>query len=342
MMGTKERRFAPLINVSVEQLVPQDHFYRHLEKSLDLSFVREFVQQTYAGGGRPSIDPVVFFKLQLVMFFEGIRSERQLMRHAADRLSVLWYLGYDLGEPLPDHSSLTRIRERYGVDIFRRFFDAIVEQCQQEKLVWGKELYIDSTQVNANADLDSLTPRFAVEARAAMQAHLAALFAEEDAESEQQEVSADSADMPANDATAPVALRPAPLPLPIVLPETEHEELATQNAGRHDWIAQEGRQQREVHGLYQRRSDFKVSTTDPDATPMRLKSGGTHLGYHTHYVVDGGKARIILQVLVTPSEVMDNQPMRDLIFRTRFRWKLHPCFVTGDTKYGTIENIKAL
>src|ERR1700704_5722298 len=109
MMGTKERSFAPLINVSLEELVPPDHFYRHLEQTLDLSFVREFVQEAYASGGRPSIDPIVFFKLQLVMFFEGIRSERQLMRHAADRLSVLWYLGYDLGEPLPDHSSLTHI-----------------------------------------------------------------------------------------------------------------------------------------------------------------------------------------------------------------------------------------
>jgi Transposase domain (DUF772) len=93
MMGKKERHFAPLINVSLEALVPQDHFYRHLERTLDLSFVYEFVQETYASKGRPSVDPVVFFKLQLVMFFEGIRSERQLMRHAADRLSVLWYLG---------------------------------------------------------------------------------------------------------------------------------------------------------------------------------------------------------------------------------------------------------
>src|SRR6266576_3397044 len=202
MMGMKQRSFAPLVNVSLEELVPLDHFYRRLERTLDLSFVREFVQQTYAHGGRPSIDPVVFFKLQLVMFFEGIRSERQLMRHAADRLSVRWYLGYDLGEPLPDHSSLTRIRERYGVDIFRRFFDAIVEQCQQEKLVWGKELYIDSTQVNANADLDSLTPRFAVEARAAIQTHLAALFARGDAGHEQQEASGDGADRPPTDATA--------------------------------------------------------------------------------------------------------------------------------------------
>ncbi len=73
-MGTKERRFAPLINVSLEELVPRDHCYRHLEQTLDLAFV----QETYAGGGRPSIDPIVFFKLQLAMLFEGIRSERQL------------------------------------------------------------------------------------------------------------------------------------------------------------------------------------------------------------------------------------------------------------------------
>jgi transposase len=93
MMGTKARNFAALINGSLEGLVPADHFYRHLERTLDLSFVREFVHETYACKGRPSIDPVVFFKLQLVMFFEGIRSERLLMRHASDRLSVRWYIG---------------------------------------------------------------------------------------------------------------------------------------------------------------------------------------------------------------------------------------------------------
>ena len=158
MMGTKQRHFAPLIQVSLEELVPADHFYRHLERSLDLTFVYEFVQETYAGGGRPSIDPIVFFKLQLVLFFEDIRSERLLMRHAADRLSVRWYIGYDLGEPLPDHSSLTRIRARYGVEVFRRFFEEIVDQCQRAGLVWGKELYADATKVQANAAISSLTP----------------------------------------------------------------------------------------------------------------------------------------------------------------------------------------
>jgi transposase len=81
-------------HLSLEELVPQDHFYRHLERVLDLSFVRELVAPYYAAGGRPSIDPVVFLlKLELVMFFEGIRSERQLMRLVADRLSARWYCG---------------------------------------------------------------------------------------------------------------------------------------------------------------------------------------------------------------------------------------------------------
>jgi hypothetical protein len=108
MMGTKIRSFTPLPrDISLEELVPKDHFYRRLEARLDLSFVRELVGPLYADGGRPSVDPVVFFKLQLVMFFEDLRSERQLMRVVSDRLSLNWYLGYDLHEPLPDHSSLT-------------------------------------------------------------------------------------------------------------------------------------------------------------------------------------------------------------------------------------------
>ena len=331
MMGTKVRSFTPLVNVSLEELVPRDHFYRHLERTLDLSFVREFVQDTYAGGGRPSIDPVVFFKLQLVMFFEGLRSERQLMRHAADRLSVLWYLSYDLGEPLPDHSSLTRIRERYEVEVFRRFFEKIVELCQQAGLVWGKELYVDATKVKANASLDSLTPRFAVEA------HLANVFAEEAAE-EQATSPAEAACGEPGEHQEP----PVPLPFPVTLSQEERETLSQDNEERHDWIEQGGAQNRSVTGrCYQRIADLRVSTTDPDATIM-LHKDGSHLRYQAHYLVDGGTSRIILTVLVTPAEVMENQPMLDLIWRARFRWKLWPRQVTGDSKYGTEENIVAI
>lgn len=156
MMGTKIRSFAPLPrDLSLEELVPDDHFYRRLEATLDLSFVRELVGALYANGGRPSVDPVVFFKLQLIMFFEDLRSERQLMGVVSERLSLRWYLGYDLHEPLPDHSSLTRIRERYGLLTFRRFFERIVQECVEAGLVWGEELFFDATKVEANASLET-------------------------------------------------------------------------------------------------------------------------------------------------------------------------------------------
>ena len=90
MMGIKERDFGPLPPVSLDDLVPADHFYRHLERTLDLGFVRDLVRDAYADIGQPGIDPVVFFKLQLILFFEGLRSERQLMRVVADRLSLRW------------------------------------------------------------------------------------------------------------------------------------------------------------------------------------------------------------------------------------------------------------
>src|SRR6266542_6545237 len=148
------------VAVSLEALVPPDNFYRHLDAKLDLGFVRELVRDRYAGDGRPSVDPVIFFKLQLVMFFEGVRSERQLIASASLNLAHRWYLGYHLDEPLPDHSSLTRIRERYGLAVFRRFFERVVELCQEAGLVWGKELLFDATKVRANASVDSLRPAY--------------------------------------------------------------------------------------------------------------------------------------------------------------------------------------
>src|SRR3954468_18864245 len=175
MLGpAKPRRLDEPIAISLEDLVPRDHFYRHLEAKLDLSFVRDWTRELYADRGRPSIDPVVFFKLQLVMFFEGIRSERKLIETASLHLAHRWYLGYALDEDLPDHSSLTRIRQRLGVGIFERFFERVVDLCQEAGLVWGRELYFDATKVEANADLDSLVPRFYYDATA----HVADLFAD--------------------------------------------------------------------------------------------------------------------------------------------------------------------
>jgi hypothetical protein len=157
-------------------------------------------------------------------------------------------------------------------------------------LIWGQELYFDATKVEANASMDSVKPRFAVEA------HLAQVFDEPSAE----ECSKAQEDLPAEE--------PAPLVLPTSLSEQEREDLLVAAAQRHDWIGEAGRPQREErHGSYRRVADYRVSTTDPDATIMPTKGQGLHLGYHTHYVVDGGKKRIILNVLVTP-KARDGKP----------------------------------
>ncbi len=171
MLGRKERVFETHKALCLDDLVPSDHFYRQLEAKLDLSFVRQLVQDGYAQRkGRPSIDPIVYFKLQLIMFFEAIRSERQLMEQVKVNLAQRWYLGYDLGEVVPHHSSLSRIRDRYGLDTFQRFFEEVVERCCRAGLVRGHELYFDGTRVRANASRNKEVPRLQWEAHLHMQA----------------------------------------------------------------------------------------------------------------------------------------------------------------------------
>jgi hypothetical protein len=252
------------------------------------------------------------------MFFEDIRSERQLIETASLNLAHRWYLGYALDEVLPDHSTLTRIRQRLGIDIFQRFFERIVDLCQEAGLVWGRELYFDATKVEANAGIPSLIPRFFYDATT----HVADLFT-------------DGADDSASQADTDLPEGIVPLPI-------DSESVPTE--GDRPWRLLEERRldpNRPSHRGYRRTRDFRVSPTDPDASPM-WDWGAIRLGYHDHYVVDGGKRRIILAALVTPADVMENQAMRDLLWRVCFRRKIWPHQVTGDAKYGTTENIVAI
>jgi transposase len=302
MLGQKQRLFKTHPAVSLDDLVPAKHFYREVEVKLDLSFVRDLVRGRYSLIGRPSIDPVVFFKLQLIMFFEGIRSERQLMETVEVNLAHRWYIGYDLDAPVPDHSALSKIRDRYGLDIFQRFFEVIVERCIAAGLVWGKELYFDSTKVRANADIDKQVPRFYWEARQ----HLQALFAQAQS----------------HELTSPTDQ------------ETSRGFVSKYDGQRLLGVS--------TSSLYERLADVRVCPTDPDATPLPSHQGKSRLGYHVHYVVDGGKSRIVLGVLTTPASIQDNTPMLDLERWVRFRWKLHPGIAVADARYSTLPNIVGL
>ena len=140
--------------VTIEDLVPQNHLLRKVEAALDLSFVYEETAHLYSRRyGRPPIDPVVMVKYLLIGFLYGIASERQIEVRCADSNAFRWYLGIDLDERVPDHSTISQLRRRKPAfrKVFRRLFVEVVDQCVKKGLVSGRLAVTDSTHVKANA-----------------------------------------------------------------------------------------------------------------------------------------------------------------------------------------------
>jgi transposase len=159
MMGRKGLQAKWFYDFSLEQRVPQDHLLRLVANAIDFSFVRDLVRDTYGHTGAPSVDPVVVFKMGLLGYLYGITSERRLAEEIKLNLAYMWFLGYDLDEPPPDHSILSKARARYGPQAYRQFFSEVVRRCREVGLVDGDRIYLDATLVRANASLDSLVSR---------------------------------------------------------------------------------------------------------------------------------------------------------------------------------------
>lgn len=139
--------------VTIEDLVPQEHFLRKLEAALKLSFVYEETTHLYSRRyGRPPIDPVVIVKYLLVGFLYGIPSERQIEQSIQTDVALRWYLGIDLDERVPDLSTISQLRRKPAFrKVFRRLFEEVVRQCVASGLVSGRLVVTDSTHVKANA-----------------------------------------------------------------------------------------------------------------------------------------------------------------------------------------------
>jgi len=161
MLGRRERRQQTLfLTCQLDALVPKDHVLRRVDRVLDLSWLGAEVSALYAAGqGRPSIDPEVAVRLMLAGFFQGIVYDRKLMREADVNVAIRWFVGYQLGETLPDHSSLTRIRQRWGAECFRRIFDKTVAACMAAGLVSGETVHVDATLIRADVSWDSVVAR---------------------------------------------------------------------------------------------------------------------------------------------------------------------------------------
>ncbi|GAA4346428.1 IS1182 family transposase [Hymenobacter saemangeumensis] len=156
MQGKKAFLDKEVTRFRLSERVPPHNLYRRLAELVDWSFLYEETRALYSHTGQPSLDPVVFFKLVLVGRLENLVSDRRLVEHCALRLDILFFLGYEVNEELPWHSTVSRTRQLFPAAVFERLFDHVFAQCVARGLVAGDTQAVDSAPVKANASLDSV------------------------------------------------------------------------------------------------------------------------------------------------------------------------------------------
>jgi len=309
-MGKKELAPKLLYSVTIEDLVPQDNFYRQLSEFLDLRFVYQECKSIYGKTGNPSIDPVVFFRLVLFGYIENIISDRELIRRASDSLGVRLYLGYDLDEELPWHSTISRTRVKMPEKVFEKLFDKILQMCVEKGLVSGDKQSIDSTLVRANASLESLEKKVP-------QLELRQYIEETRKEN----------------------------PVEEIKKEVNVKEEIKQSEGK---SVVELLSLRETKGKKEKRKSCSnkeyISKTDPDSRIARKPGKLTNLYYTTHYSVDS-KSNIITDVLSTHADKSDSDALLEIVKRTEDRLNkngLKIKSVAADRNYCSGKNLREL
>ena len=146
-------------NISLDARIRADHPLRKIQERVDFDFVSGMVEPLYGTNGNVSVPPPVILKLMFLLFYYDVSSERELMSTVPERLDWLWFLGYDLDSPIPDHSVLSKARRRWGRNAFEDFFQTIVWQCVEAGLVDGGKIFCDSSLVDADASGSSVVDR---------------------------------------------------------------------------------------------------------------------------------------------------------------------------------------
>jgi transposase len=178
MQGKKEYQEKLFAHFQMSEHIPKDNFYRRLNSVLNLDFLYLLTRDYYGESGQKSIDPIVFFKLCLVGYLENIIGDRHLISHCSMRLDILYFLGYDIDEKLPWHSTISRTRQLYPESVFEQVFTQILGMCVTKGMVSGHTQAIDSAPIKANASMDSLelkVPEDALESHLMRIRHLSAM-----------------------------------------------------------------------------------------------------------------------------------------------------------------------
>jgi len=156
MQGKKHYQEKLFTQFSLSGRVPEHNFYRRLKEVLDLRWLYKRTKRYYGSEGQKSIDAVVFFKLILIGYLENLGSDRRIIQTAGMRLDMLYFLGYDIDEELPWHSTLSRTRQLYSEEVFKQLFRKVLSQCIDKGMVSGRRQAIDSVPVKANASMSSV------------------------------------------------------------------------------------------------------------------------------------------------------------------------------------------
>jgi transposase len=174
MFRRKDHEQQPSMWIATSDLpvTPANAFYQRLDRAFAKfgfgdavrALCAPFYESDARLGGQPGIDPEVYFKMQIIGFFENLASERAIAARCSDSLSIRSFLHYDLHEATPDHSSLTRIRQRLPAEVYEQVFGMILVALKKNKLLKGKRLAIDASILEANASLRSLEHRLTGEA----------------------------------------------------------------------------------------------------------------------------------------------------------------------------------
>lgn len=156
MQGRKQYQEKLFTTFQLSDRVPPDNLYRKLNSTVDFHFLYRYTARYYGTEGQESIDPVVFFKLILVGYLENLASDRRIITTASMRMDILLFIGYDIDETLPWHSTLSRTRQLYGQEVFKELFKRVLKQCIDKGMVAGRRQAVDSALVKANASMDSI------------------------------------------------------------------------------------------------------------------------------------------------------------------------------------------
>lgn len=322
MQGKKQFSEKLFFNFQLSQRVPPDNFYRRLKGVLNLHWLYKATKKYYGTEGQQSIDPVVFFKLMLIGYLENLGSDRRIINTVSMRLDMLFFIGYNLDEPLPWHSTLSRTRQLYGEELFKQLFKEVLKQCIDKGMVAGRRQVMDSVAVKANAGMDSLTEKEILDD--------ASVFADELKNEEEQSDENDKDPDSYRDKTVSA---------------TRYKAVEL----HHQWKAKAYKDMPKGSTQQQQRAKFvsnhtHYSTTDPDARVSVKPGKPRQLNYTAQISVDAAH-HVITHIQTDHADKKDSQCLPSLLNNTIENLKqddLQVEEVYADAGYSSGEALKAL